>query len=299
MKYVNRNCPICGSDNDSQVYAEANFDETKLDHYSFASRKYPEFMHYRLVICPVCELLYATHIPQNDWLNGAYVQAQYDSGKESYYAARTYRKHFLRILSNLPDKKSALDIGAGNGSFLEYLQEAGFDQIEGIEPSEAPIEAAKADIKKLIKRSVFSPNSFSPSHYSLITCFQTLEHMDHINDVFASVNRSLKPGGAFLVVIHDYRSYLSKIIGTKSPIFDIEHLQLFSAKSIQYVFNTTGFKAISVNSISNCYPLHYWIKLLPLGTSLKAGLISLLKKIYIGHIPISLKVGNMVAVGYK
>lgn len=299
MDYVKRNCPICGSDNDSLVILESNFDETRLDDYSFASRKYPEYMHYRLVICPECDVLYATHIPHKEWITSAYGQAKYESEDESYYAARTYNKHFRKILPNLPDKQSALDIGAGNGSFLVYLQEEGFNEIEGIEPSEAPIEVARADIKRLIRKGEYSPGNPSSSRYSLVTCFQTLEHLDHIKDVFSSVYESLKPGGAFLVVTHDYRSFITKILGRKSPLFDIEHLQLFSAKSIEYVFKNTGFKTVTVRSIANCYPLHYWIKLFPFGQSFKMTLISMLKKISIGYLPIPLKVGNMVAVGYK
>ncbi len=50
---VARHCPVCGSADESSVFAEANFDLARLDAFAFASRKVPEHMHYRLVACPI------------------------------------------------------------------------------------------------------------------------------------------------------------------------------------------------------------------------------------------------------
>jgi hypothetical protein len=55
MKMVNRSCPVCGSKDQSKVFAEADFDLNQLDSFAFASRKLPEYMHYRLISCPTCE----------------------------------------------------------------------------------------------------------------------------------------------------------------------------------------------------------------------------------------------------
>ena len=60
MKMISRRCPICSSDDASRVFAESNVDASKLDAFAFASRKVPEYMHHRLIECPVCDLLYAS-----------------------------------------------------------------------------------------------------------------------------------------------------------------------------------------------------------------------------------------------
>ena len=61
-----RACPVCGSDSHHRVYAEARFDENRLDEFAFASRKVPEYMHYRLNECRRCDSLYANPRPTEE-----------------------------------------------------------------------------------------------------------------------------------------------------------------------------------------------------------------------------------------
>ena len=107
MKLFDRVCPVCGSDEQSDVLFEADFDESQLDDFAFASRKTPEFMHFRMVRCPDCDLLYATPAPDLDWLRQQYREADFDTPVESRYAARTYARHLRRIADRLPDREGA------------------------------------------------------------------------------------------------------------------------------------------------------------------------------------------------
>ena len=56
---VSRACPVCGSDSQYRVFEEAAFDASRWDKFAFSSRKTPEYMHYRLLECGRCDLLYA------------------------------------------------------------------------------------------------------------------------------------------------------------------------------------------------------------------------------------------------
>jgi SAM-dependent methyltransferase len=80
-------------------------------------------------------------------------------------------------LSQPPDRRGALDIGAGDGVFLDRLIDCGFSRVCGVEPSVAPIEAAKPSVRSLIRRGLFDPAAFEPDSFSLITCFQVMEHL--------------------------------------------------------------------------------------------------------------------------
>ena len=75
---ASRACPVCASET-ATVFAEQRIDLAALDGFAFASRKRPEYMHYRLVACPVCDLIYASPAPGPETLAGAYVTAAYDS----------------------------------------------------------------------------------------------------------------------------------------------------------------------------------------------------------------------------
>ncbi len=59
-------------------------------------------------------------------------------------------------------------------------------------------------------------------------------------------------------------------MGTKSPIFDIEHLQLFDRPTGAALLRNAGFDSIKVSSVRNRYPIDYWIKLFPLPKTCKA-----------------------------
>ena len=57
-----RHCPICGMSGQPRLFADANVID-ELNQYAFASRKLPEYMHWRLWECGQCDLLFANPAP--------------------------------------------------------------------------------------------------------------------------------------------------------------------------------------------------------------------------------------------
>src|SRR5665213_976202 len=283
IKLDYRACPICSSRDQSKVYAEKNYNLDTLDRYAFASRKIPENMHYRLVECPSCDTLYANPLPSLKLLAQSYHEAAFDSSEEAHFAARTYAKHLPAIMKTIPNCQGAIDIGTGDGAFLEELLKKGFTKVAGVEPSKAPIQASLPEIRPLIKRGLFNPRSFKKDSVSLITCFQTFEHLYDPLKTCREAFEILKKGGAFYIVCHNRRSLSCHILGRKSPIFDIEHLQLFSPQSAKALLTKAGFTRITIKPLFNVYPLHYWLKLLPIPKGMKIGLIQFLKIIKLGY----------------
>jgi SAM-dependent methyltransferase len=299
MELAARACPVCQSSDGARVLAEANVDEKHLDAYAFASRKMPEYMHHRLIVCPACDLVYASPIPRAGALSAAYREAAFDSGEEARFASRTYAGFVRAIRPRLPDLVGALDIGTGDGAFLNELLAAGFTAVPGVEPSAAPIAAASPSTRRLIRHDLFRPEAFPPDSFSLITCFQTIEHLPDPLGMAQAAHRLLKDGGAALFIGHNRRALSARLLGRKSPIFDIEHLQLFSPRSARQLLERAGFVDVDLRVVLNRYPLHYWLKLLPLPTARKRTLIRWLKLRRLGHVPIALPAGNLAVIGYK
>jgi SAM-dependent methyltransferase len=293
-----RACPGCGA-SESEPFAAANVDLSALDRFAFASRKLPEYMHHALVVCRSCDLLYANPAPDKSTLEAAYHDAAFDASDESRYAALTYAGFLPRISAELADRVGALDIGTGDGAFLEQLVSHGFSAVVGVEPSAAPVAAAKPEIRKLIRHAPFRVGDFSPESVRLVTCFQTIEHVSDPLALCQDAFQLLRPGGAFFIVCHNRRALLTRALGMKSPIFDIEHLQLFSPRSVRALLQRTGFSRVVVRSVVNRYPLNYWARLFPLPGGSKTRALQLLRKSGLGRFTLAAPVGNLAAIAFK
>jgi hypothetical protein len=88
-------------------------------------------------------------------------------------------------------------------------------------------------------------------------------------------------------------------MGLKSPIFDIEHLQLFSPSSVRALLMRAGFSRVSVHTVVNRYPLNYWARLSPIPGSLKPRALDLLRSSGLGRFTLAAPVGNLAAIAYK
>jgi SAM-dependent methyltransferase len=294
-----RNCPVCDAESSAaRLFLEQNFDAGQLTGASFASRKTPEYMCHRLVQCPICDLVYADDPPDQSDLTEAYEVAEFDSAREADDAADAYDRAIAPILARL-DRTSALEIGTGTGVFLDALLKRGFRTVTGVEPSVAAIAAAPSRRRSLIRHGIFSEWDFEPRSFDLICCFMTLEHVREPRDLVGAAMRLLRPGGAVAIVTHDYRSWVNQLLGKRSPIIDIEHLQLFSRKSMRVLLDRSGFESVSLSGFSNRYALSYWLRLLPLWPSLKHALIGALGATRATKLKIDLNVGNFLSVGYR
>lgn len=295
-----RPCPICHTSAEHAIlFLEESIDQTQLSDFSYASRKEPEYMCHRLVHCPTCELIYASNPPEQADLAQAYHIAEYDSAEEANDAAQSYINAITPILAKLEQKQSVLEIGSGTGVFLELLKKAGFSELVGVEPSSAAIAAAPEHRRVWLQEGIFAESTFAPASFDLICCFMTMEHVREPMETALSAWRLLKPGGVFVTVTHDYNSLVNRILGKKSPIIDIEHMQLFSQPSIVELFKRAEFAEISAVPFCNRYSFNYWLRLTPLPKTVKRTLQKIASITGIGQIKISVNVGNTIAAGFR
>lgn len=297
---MSRNCPICNSEaSEGEEFLPENIDPSKVSSYSFASRKTPEYMSNHMVKCKGCDLVFADSPPSQADLATAYHDASYDSSDEADDAASAYVKAFYEQLTGENRDKSALEIGTGTGVFLEALNELNFGKLVGIEPSTAAIEAAPKHRRAWILEGIFDEGDFAPESFDVIACFMTLEHVRDPQVIAAAAYRLLKPGGVFLSVTHDYRHFVNRSLGRRSPIVDIEHMQLFNGTSVTLLFKLQGFTQVTAKSFRNRYSISYWAKLFPFTAPFKRVVLAFLDISRIGRIKLSMNVGNTATVAVK
>jgi SAM-dependent methyltransferase len=294
-----RSCPICGTVKKSRVFRRENFDPARLTESAFSSRKLPEYMHFRLMKCRKCDLVYASPALRGEKLAEAYRDASFDASRESEYAARTYFRYLRKRTGAKP--AATLDIGAGDGAFLQELMRNGYVDVIGYEPSEAPIAVASDLVRPKLRKEMFDGSRIADDTFGLVTCFQTIEHVYEPLKLIREIYRVLSPSGTAFLIGHNVQALSARVLGEKSPIFDIEHYQLFSRRSAKKLMKAAGFRSVNVFPIMNSYPLSYWIKLFPLQASLKRGVLHLLstKLRFLGDLAVPLPAGNLGIVAIK
>jgi len=293
-----RPCPVCGG-HDHSPFADERIGESQVTAFTYASRKQPEFMCLRLVRCEGCDLVYAPTPPAPEFLQSAYSEAAYDSGEEARAAASSYARALSRDIATLSGRSAAVDVGAGSGALLPWLREQGFSPVIGIEPSQAAIAAAPPYVAPMLRPGMFNPDLIGDVSPLLISSFMTLEHLSDPGVFVRNAFDVLEPGGMIAIVVHNWRAPLNRLLGLRSPIIDVEHLQLFSPQSLHALLAGAGFQDIEQRAISNSYPLRYWLRLTPLPAWLQSGLVPLMERIHLAKVPLPMRVGNRLAVGWK
>lgn len=295
-----RPCPLCGAGADqADPFLADSRDESRLSASSFASRKVPEYMSHAMVCCRACDLAYVDRPPSVESLAASYHAADYDSADEAEDAADAYARALAPVLGKLKGRGAALEIGTGTAAFLDRLKDAGFAELVGVEPSSAAIAAAPAHRRPWIREGIFEEADFAPESFDLICCFMTLEHVQDPGALVASALQLLKPGGVFVGVTHDRRAWLNRLLGRRSPIVDVEHMQLFSAASARRLLERNGYDAVGGVSFRNSYRPSYWLRLVPMPGALKRAATRLLRESWLDRRRLPLNVGNFMSWGFK
>lgn len=133
----------------------------------------------------------------------------YDQFGESFSATRGRLQNGVnKILETIQDDESVLDLGCGNGLFLQTLSKRGHKSpLLGVDfslpllrdaESSGGVEFREIDLTKL---SVFS-NQLSVNSWSVITCFATLHHIPSNEirlDILKTIKNLLSKDGKFIL----------------------------------------------------------------------------------------------------
>jgi SAM-dependent methyltransferase len=100
------------------------------------------------------------------------------------------------------DKGRLLDVGCGDGFFLEQLITMGFDCV-GLEPSTQAAKLCQARVGPLGGRvhcqGIKDYHPIPP--FDMVVCGEVLEHVEDDVDMLAHIHRLLRPGGALVLTV--------------------------------------------------------------------------------------------------
>jgi ubiquinone/menaquinone biosynthesis C-methylase UbiE len=129
-----------------------------------------------------------------------------------------------------------LDVGCGDGFFLEQLLAMGFGCV-GLDVSAQMIERCRRRIPSTRVELVCSTiQTYRPDRlFDAVTCGETLEHINDDVDVLKHIHRVLKPGGMLVLTVP-----IDVALWSEADV-DAGHVRRYSKSEIFVKLQKTGF----------------------------------------------------------
>ena len=292
-------CAICGRPGNARELYAARLAPEAFSPEVFSARRLPDNVHYRMVRCADCGLVRSDPIADPDALAALYRRSEFGYADQVPALRRTYR-HYLDALDQFGAQKGALlEVGCGNGFFLETAREAGYAAVHGVEPSADAVAKARPDIRPGIVRDVMRPGLFATGAFDVVCLFQVLDHLPDPGPVLDECLRVLRPGGLILCLNHNVEAFSARIMRERSPIVDVEHTYLYGPATMGRMFAAHGFHVRRVATAWNISSVPYLVRLAPLPAPLKRGLLSVVARDPFRRMEVRLPLGNLYLVGQK
>jgi hypothetical protein len=128
-------CAICRTEGNAVELYPANLGREVFNPVLFSARRLPDRVHYRIVKCRTCGLVRSDPVAEAGDLASLYRQSTFDYGDEIANLKRTYGRYLAALAGLGARKGSLLEIGCGNGFFMEMALEQGYQTVSGVEPS--------------------------------------------------------------------------------------------------------------------------------------------------------------------
>lgn len=289
-------CAICHTAGNARELYPANFDISDFNPEIFSARRLPDRIHYRMAACDACGLVRSDPVADTALLGELYRQSTFDYGPEVTNLRRTYGRYLDQLEVFGVHKHSLLEIGCGNGFFLEEAQARGYADVRGVEPGSQAIAQAAPGIRERIVCDMMRPGLFAEASFDVVCLFQVFDHLPDPSGVLTEIHQVLKPGGLVLILNHNINALSARLLGERSPIIDLEHTYLYSPATLARLARDQGFSPLKTGAVLNDYTLHYLTRLVPLPSFLKLPLLALLRGTLLGRLRVSVPLGNLYLI---
>lgn len=173
----------------------------------------------------------------------------------------------LDRLAMIKTSTPVLDIGCGDGLYLEMLRDLGFTNICGIDPS--PSQVNKARSKNLpvsvgrIEDLDDAQHRLRQTRYGVVLLWDLLEHLERPGEALTLVRDMLLLGGTLFVntvICDSVYSRIQRWLGladrlSQTKAIDPSHIQPLTQKRVCTMLRNAGFEIRVCRRIGNRWPL--------------------------------------------
>ncbi|WP_346238164.1 class I SAM-dependent methyltransferase [Niabella insulamsoli] len=228
-------CPVCGTGDLQFVF--------RVKDYTVSGREFD------VVHCENCTVRITQDVPDVDHIGAYYQSEDYISHSDSKKGLinKLYQKVRVRTMQQKADtvKKytglkqgKLLDVGCGTGTFLQAMQQQGWE-VTGLEPDAGAREKARQfaiDVKP--SHEIFN---LEASGFDAISLWHVLEHVHTLQEYVSQLKKLLKPGGRLFIAVPNYTSKDAGVYEQFWAGYDVpRHLYHFSPEAMGTLLKRHG-----------------------------------------------------------
>ncbi|MBM4270185.1 MAG: glycosyltransferase [Deltaproteobacteria bacterium] len=267
----------------------------------------PQATHqgFRMVECTGCGLWYLNPMPTEATLASLY-GGDYFGNEESLTtgygdyagAAEDYRATFQRRLALVRSHVGSgrlLDVGGGFG-YLADAAERLFPERWLVEMSESAARRVSPGHRVVV--GSFESADLPERYFDVISMQDCLEHLPEPRRALAKIRALLRPGGAFLAVTPNVRSWHARVQGRSWVSLKFpEHVVLYSEETLRRALEEEGFAVEHVEPAGQYARLDFLAsRLLPGYPRFGASLASLVRRVGGGERRLYVPSGSLAIV---
>lgn len=221
---------------------------------------------FKYIKCPRCSLIWLSPRPKSKVLSRYYpkiYRAHLGTEKASQlqllirkliYKNNLVAKIFIKDQLFFWQKKGKiLDVGTGNGKYLEILRGWGWDSY-GLEISKDVVKEAQKNGIKNIEEGVLLTSKYPNSSFDVIRFSHVMEHVPSPRKELIKTHQLLKKNGKVVILIPNIQSLFFKVFKTYwYPLDPPRHFYHYTPQTIEKYLGETGFKEIEIKFTQSPY----------------------------------------------
>jgi SAM-dependent methyltransferase len=213
---------------------------------------------YEIRHCDDCSAYFLSPFPSAELLEKAYgvsyygiYETKFKDGLIENVLDRFRKRRAKKLARQLPDGARVLDIGCGNGNFLQFLSTIGNYELQGIERNKAAAARALAKKGINIKSTPLTPGDYPDNYFDAITLFHVFEHLPNPSEILLVISRILKPGGILFISFPNIASLQARMFkGNWLHLDPPRHLFFFAPVDFKKLMKERKFNCIRTTFVS-------------------------------------------------
>ena len=295
MNYIS--CPICFSPTTTRAYSVSRHDSDNWKATMKASGS--DSRGRDIYSCKDCSVYFCHPIPDESDLLEAYNSgADENFVSQNIFRYKTFKSSFEKFLNRthlLLSDVHVTDIGAASGVFLKVIEDSG-GLANGFEANSWLVNYGKTNYKVNLHKGSVRNFTTSSSSREIITLWDVLEHLAKPREDLLYLASNLKPKSIILVSLPSTDSKTFKLLRWRWPMHLDVHIFYYNKKSLNYLFNSCGFKLVYESTYPQILSLGYLmfrgLKIFFPKLSDSRG--NLLTKSFLNLIPLKYSVGQRI-----